>query len=308
MRVALVAEQPRALGPEADHLGGDGAIVGRAAVLAARRPGAKGALAQVAPRRELQERLDARARQRDRVFAGQTALGGEPRGARDEEIRQAVEIAGARAASARPFRRPARSGRTRRRALASRSPIAASRALASGGAPAPARGKRDDSARARAPARRSGPSSSARPSARRCGRTARRSDRSRCDGAREPARSRARSPGSRRWSCAPARLKKSRATLSRLLPLRSSASIVLAKVGGSGSAAIASISARDFSARRRTRGGNARARSRERRRLERAGPGLKERVVVWALGHRCSFQLCRRWPGATLIKGQSQDW
>ena len=93
MRVGFVAQQARALGPEADHLGGDVAIVGRAAVLAARRPGAKGVLPQVAPRRELQERLDARARQRDGIFAGMTALGGEPRGARDEEIRQAVEIA-----------------------------------------------------------------------------------------------------------------------------------------------------------------------------------------------------------------------
>ena len=43
---------------------------------------------------------------------------------------------------------------------------------------------------------------------------------------------------------APARLKKTLATLSRLRPLRSSASIVLAKVGGAGSAATASISAR----------------------------------------------------------------
>ena len=48
---------------------------------------------------------------------------------------------------------------------------------------------------------------------------------------------------------APARLKNSLATRSSVRPLRSMASIVLAKVGGAGSAAMASISARaSFSA------------------------------------------------------------
>ena len=63
-----------------------------AAVFAPRRPGAKGGLAQVAPGRELQERLDARSRQGDRVLAGMAAVGGDARGAGDEKIRQAVEI------------------------------------------------------------------------------------------------------------------------------------------------------------------------------------------------------------------------
>ena len=92
MGVSLVAEQARALGPQAHHFGGDGAIVGRAAVFAPRRPGAKGALAQIAAGRELQERLDARSRQGDRVLAGMAAVGGDARGAGDEKIRQAVEI------------------------------------------------------------------------------------------------------------------------------------------------------------------------------------------------------------------------
>ena len=92
VRVSLIAEQPRALGPQAHHFGGDLAIVRRAAVFAARGPGAKGGLAQIAPRRELQERLDARSRQSDGVFAGMAAIGGGARGAGDEEIRQAVEI------------------------------------------------------------------------------------------------------------------------------------------------------------------------------------------------------------------------
>ena len=38
MGESLVAEEARALGPQAHHFGGDGAIVGLAAVLAARGP------------------------------------------------------------------------------------------------------------------------------------------------------------------------------------------------------------------------------------------------------------------------------
>ena len=55
----LISEQARPFGPEAHHFGSDGAIVGGAAAFAARGPGAKGALAKIAPSRELQERLDA---------------------------------------------------------------------------------------------------------------------------------------------------------------------------------------------------------------------------------------------------------
>ena len=92
MRVSLVAQQPRALGSQAHHFGGDGAIVGRAAIFSPRRPGAKRGLAKIAARGELQERLDARARQGDRVLARMAPVGGDARGARDEEIRQALEI------------------------------------------------------------------------------------------------------------------------------------------------------------------------------------------------------------------------
>ena len=93
MGEGFVAHQARALGSEAHHFGCDGAIVGRAAVLAALAPGAKGPFAQVPPRRELQERLDARSRQRDGVLARMAALGGEARGAADDKVRQSLEIA-----------------------------------------------------------------------------------------------------------------------------------------------------------------------------------------------------------------------
>ena len=65
----LEAEQARAFGPQVQNFGDDLAIVGFAAVGAALPPGLEGLLAQVAARRELQERLDARAGQADRVLA-----------------------------------------------------------------------------------------------------------------------------------------------------------------------------------------------------------------------------------------------
>ncbi len=92
MRVTFIADEAGALGPEPHHFGGDLAIVRRAAVFAARGPGAKSVFAQVPSRRELQERLDARPRQRNGILARMAALGGDARGARDEKIRQAVEI------------------------------------------------------------------------------------------------------------------------------------------------------------------------------------------------------------------------
>src|SRR5258706_4466242 len=55
---------------QCNHLGDDRLVVGCAAVVAARDPGAKCLFAQVAPGRELEERLDARARGGDDVFAG----------------------------------------------------------------------------------------------------------------------------------------------------------------------------------------------------------------------------------------------
>ena len=63
MRERRIAEQPRALGAQCHHLGDDRLVVGRAAAVAARDPGAKDLLAQIAAGGELQERLDARARE-----------------------------------------------------------------------------------------------------------------------------------------------------------------------------------------------------------------------------------------------------
>ena len=92
MSVSLVAQQPRALGSQTHQFGGDGAIVGRAAVFSSSRPGAERGLAKIAARRELQERLDAGSRQGDRVLAGMAPVGGDARGARDEEIGQTLKV------------------------------------------------------------------------------------------------------------------------------------------------------------------------------------------------------------------------
>jgi hypothetical protein len=61
------AEQAGALGAQPHHLGDDRLVVGRAAIVAALGEGAKDLFAQIAPVGELQERLDARTRQRDDV-------------------------------------------------------------------------------------------------------------------------------------------------------------------------------------------------------------------------------------------------
>ena len=74
MGEALVAEEAGAFGAQRHHLGDDGFVVGLAAALAARDPGPERLLAQIASRRELQERLDARARQRDHVSLREPAL------------------------------------------------------------------------------------------------------------------------------------------------------------------------------------------------------------------------------------------
>ena len=87
-----IAEQPRALDAQRHHLGDHRLVVGGAAAVAARDPGAEDFFAQIAPRRELQERLDARARQGDDVLARQAALlGGFARG-RAHEIGQAGQV------------------------------------------------------------------------------------------------------------------------------------------------------------------------------------------------------------------------
>ena len=92
MREARIAEQPRALGPQRHHLGDQRLVVGRAAAVAARDPGAERLLAQIASRRELQERLDARACQGDDVLAGKAALLGRLARGGAQEIRQTGKI------------------------------------------------------------------------------------------------------------------------------------------------------------------------------------------------------------------------
>ena len=87
-----IAEQPRALGAQRHHLGNDRLVVGCAAAVAARDPGAKDLLAQIAAGGELQERLDARAREGDDVLAGEAALLGRRLRRRAHEIGQPGEV------------------------------------------------------------------------------------------------------------------------------------------------------------------------------------------------------------------------
>src|ERR1700722_15386200 len=90
--ISLVAQQPRALSSQTHQFGGDGAIVARAAVFSSSRPGAESGLAKIAARRELQERLDAGARQGDGVLAGMPPVDGAARSASDEKIGQTLKI------------------------------------------------------------------------------------------------------------------------------------------------------------------------------------------------------------------------
>ena len=133
MGVGFIAEKARALGPQAHHLGGDGAIVGRAAAFAPRRPGAEGGLAQIAAGRELQERLDARARQRDGVIARMAPLGGDARGAGAKKSGRPSRSSSSSSMS-QAFSSASTFCPNSAASVASRSPIAARRALASGGA------------------------------------------------------------------------------------------------------------------------------------------------------------------------------
>ena len=92
MREAWITEQPRALGAQRDHLGNDRLVVGCAAAIAARDPGAKRLLAQVAPGGELQERLDARARGGDEVLARKPTLLGRRTRRRAHKIGKAGKV------------------------------------------------------------------------------------------------------------------------------------------------------------------------------------------------------------------------
>ena len=88
----LVAEQPGAFGAERHHLRNDRAVVGGAVLLAAAEPCLEGALAQVAARRELQERLDRRAPERDDVLAGEPPLAGGLGGCPANAVGQAGKV------------------------------------------------------------------------------------------------------------------------------------------------------------------------------------------------------------------------
>ena len=79
MRIAGKSHQPRAFGAQPHGLAHNSAVVVRAGMGAAREKSAKGLLAQIAPRRELQERLIGGARKRDGVLAGMAALSCGPR-------------------------------------------------------------------------------------------------------------------------------------------------------------------------------------------------------------------------------------
>ncbi len=92
LREGLVAQQPRALGAQRHHLGDDRLVVGFAAAVAARDPGAERLLAQVAARGKLQERLDARPPERDQMLAGKPALLGVGAQRRAHEVGQAREV------------------------------------------------------------------------------------------------------------------------------------------------------------------------------------------------------------------------
>ena len=74
VRVARIALQTRLLQAKLQDRGGDGAVVARTVVLAARRPCAPGGFAQVAPLGKGQEGHDVRARERDHHALGDAAL------------------------------------------------------------------------------------------------------------------------------------------------------------------------------------------------------------------------------------------
>ena len=94
MGEAFETQEPRPVPAKPYNFIGDRAIVGRAEMLAAARPGGERLFAQVAPRRKLQERFHARTRQRDGVLARKPAVGRRAGGGGDEPVRQTLEIVG----------------------------------------------------------------------------------------------------------------------------------------------------------------------------------------------------------------------
>ena len=90
-RETLVAEKPRALLAEVQDFGGERPVVGRPAVRPARNPGLVGDLAQIAARRELQERHHERPAEGQDMTVPPALLRRRLR-AGDDEIRQTVEV------------------------------------------------------------------------------------------------------------------------------------------------------------------------------------------------------------------------
>ena len=84
--------QARLLEAQRQNLGGDAAVVAGTLVLAARRPGAPGLLAQVASLREGEEGNDVRAREGDHAGADDAAFGGRMARRGANEIGQAGEV------------------------------------------------------------------------------------------------------------------------------------------------------------------------------------------------------------------------
>jgi hypothetical protein len=95
-RIILIAEQFRLLRPQSERFGDDAAIVGLTAIFAARRPGPESLFAQFPSFGEGQERLDDRARQRDRVFIFLAALARGRRHRISQEIRNPRQVLFAR--------------------------------------------------------------------------------------------------------------------------------------------------------------------------------------------------------------------
>ena len=69
------AEEVGALGAQPHHFGNDALVVGRPAIVAAHDEAAEYFFAQIAPLRELQERLDDRSRQRHHIAIEAALLG-----------------------------------------------------------------------------------------------------------------------------------------------------------------------------------------------------------------------------------------
>ncbi|GMA76755.1 hypothetical protein GCM10025880_31720 [Methylorubrum aminovorans] len=95
MGEAVEAEQTCPLGAQLHNLGDDGAVVGRAAGLAAPGPGRVGERAQIAAGGEDEERLDQRARQGDHMAVLGAPLLGGFRGGIAQEGREAGKVIGA---------------------------------------------------------------------------------------------------------------------------------------------------------------------------------------------------------------------